>query len=453
MPVPSVEDPEAERSPPKRGATFVLVDRAIDVEGGRATFSYDLDGDVFREDLRFPPGGDPGDPDALRDLLDLCHVVIGTSYFKLRAPTRLVVTQPVSAAILEVCRQTYDQGLRELAVTNGLELPLATEIEAAEVRAGGVAPPRPPLACGRPLVPIGGGKDSAAVLGLLPGATGISVSATAGQRKLAAAAGVELLEVDRVIDPELFRLTPSGFNGHIPITAINSAISSLVAYLFGYDCVVMGNERSASEPTRVVGGVPVNHQYSKSFDYERALHDAIAPSGVNYFSLLRQLSELSIAGLVSGDLGLRGSFLSCNRAFVRSRDPEQAQVWCLECPKCLFTFLCFAPYLTLAEADEVFGGNPLAELGRMEGFRDLWRVDAKPFDCVGERMESAAAMTWLGRRPGWSDLPVVRALVGDAETTAVGLGADVDTVLAVGGPHLIPPDLLALVTDAARGRR
>ena len=447
MPVPSVEDPEADRSPPKRGATFVLLDRAVDVDEGRATFAYDLDGDVFREELRFPPGGGAGDPAALRDLLDLCHVVIGTSYFKLRAPTRLVVTQPVSAELLEVCRQTYDQGLRELAVTNGLELPLATEIE-AEV--GGVSPPPPPLTCRRPLVPIGGGKDSAAVLGLLPGAAGITVSATAVQRKLATAAGVELLEVDRVIDPELFRLTPSGFNGHIPITAINSAISSLVAHLFDYDCVVMGNERSASEPTRVVGGVPVNHQYSKSFTYERALHDAIAPTGVNYFSLLRQLSELSIAGLVSADLRLRGSFLSCNRAFVRSRDPEQAQVWCLECPKCLFTFLCFAPHLSLAEADGVFGGNPLADPGRTEGFRDLWRPDSKPFDCVGERMESAAAMTWLGRLPGWRDLPVVRALVADAKATAAGLGAEVQSVLAVGGPHLIPPELHALVTDAVR---
>jgi hypothetical protein len=449
MPAPSVEDPEADRSPPGRGATFALLDRTIDVGRGEATFSYDHDGEVFREALRFPPGGDPGDADALRELLDLCHVVIGTSYFKLRAPTRLVVTQPVSAALLEVCRQTYDQGLRELAVTNGLELPLATEIE-AEVTGGSESRPLPLLTCGRPLVPVGGGKDSAAVLGLLPGAAGISVSATAVQRKLAAAAGVELLEVDRVIDPELFRLTPSGFNGHIPITAINSAVSSLVAHLFGYDCVVMGNERSASEPTRIVGGVAVNHQYSKSFEYETALHDALAPTGVNYFSLLRQLSELSIAGLVSRDPRLRGSFLSCNRAFVRARDPEQPQAWCLECPKCLFTFLCFAPYLTLEEADEVFGGNPLRDVARLEAFRDLWRPDAKPFDCVGERMESAAAMTWLGRRPGWSGLPVVRALAEDAQATATGFGADVASVLAVGGPHLIPPELLALVTDAVR---
>ena len=447
MPAPSVEDPEAVRTPPARGDTFVLVERTIDVERGQAIFSYELDGQAFREELRFPAGGAAGDAGVLGDLLDLCHVVIGTSYFKLRVPRRLVLTRPVSAALLEVCRQTYDQGLRELAFTNGLDLPLATEID-AEVTAG-AASVSPPAGCRRPLVPIGGGKDSAAVLGLLPGATGISVSATDVQRKLAAAAGVELLEVERTLDENLFRLTPSGYNGHVPITAVNSAVSSLVAYLFGYDCVVMGNEHSASEPTRIVGGVPVNHQHSKSYDYEVALHDAIAPSGVNYFSLLRQLSELAIARLVARDLRLRRSFLSCNRAFVRSRDPEQAQVWCLECPKCLFTFLCFAPFLTVAEAEEVFGGNPLRLPDRAAGFWDLWRPDAKPFDCVGERMESAAAMSWLGRLPGWSELPVVRALIADAEATAAGLGADVESVLALGGPHLVPAELVAVVADAA----
>ncbi|MEA2827365.1 MAG: UDP-N-acetyl-alpha-D-muramoyl-L-alanyl-L-glutamate epimerase, partial [Actinomycetota bacterium] len=302
----------------------------------------------------------------------------------------------------------------------------------------------------RPLVPIGGGKDSAAVLGLLPGATGISISATAIQRRLAAAAGVELLEVDRVIDRNLFRLTPSGYNGHIPITAINSALSSLVAYLFGFDCVVMGNERSASEPTRTVGGVPVNHQYSKSFEFEAVLHDAIALSGVDYFSVLRQLSELSIAGIVARDLRLRGSFLSCNRAFVRSRDPDAAQVWCLECPKCLFTFLCFAPWLTMAEAEDIFGGNPLDNPGRTEPFRDLWRPESKPFDCVGERMESAVAMSLLARRPGWRETAVVRALAAEAGAEAAALGADETGVLAVTGPHLIPDALLSLIATAAR---
>ncbi len=438
--------------PPARGGVFVLGERTIDVERGHASFSYDLDGETFREDLRLPPGGGVADPGALDLLLDLCHVVIGTSYYKLSAPTRLTSRHPLSADLLELCRRTYDDGLRELAYTNGLPLPLVTDVDdgAFSARRGPAATtPTTPTTCVRPLVPVGGGKDSAAVLGLLPDATGISVSATGVHRRLAAAAGVELLEVVRTIDEKLSRLTPTGFNGHIPITAVNSAVSSLVAYLFDFDGVVMGNERSASEPTRMVGTTAVNHQYSKSFEFEKLLHDAIAPTGITYFSLLRQLSELTIAGLVARDLRLRGSFLSCNRAFVRSRDPGAPQVWCLECPKCLFTFLCFAPFLTVAEAEEIFGGNPLGRLELRESFRDLWRPESKPFDCVGERTESAVAMAWLSTFPDWKEMPVVASLAVDAESMAEGLGADLARVLAVGGPHLIPPDLLAVVTGAA----
>ena len=152
------------------------------------------------------------------------------------------------------------------------------------------------------------------------------------------------------------------------------------------------------------------------------------------------------------DLRLRGSFLSCNRAFVRSREPDAPQVWCLECPKCLFTFLCFAPWLTVAEAESIFGGNPLADAELTESFRDLWRPESKPFDCVGERMESAVAMSGLARRPGWGETAVVRALAAEADAVAGALGADEAGVLAVTGPHLIPDGLLSLVADRCRRR-
>ena len=43
----------------------------------------------------------------------------------------------------------------------------------------------------------------------------------------------------------------------------------VVALATGCGAVVMANERSASQPTRVVDGVEINHQYSKSFAFER----------------------------------------------------------------------------------------------------------------------------------------------------------------------------------------
>ena len=440
---------------PARGRSFRLRDRSIDLRSGEASFVYDLDGVELEERLVLPVGSVVPSDDAVALLLDVCHVAIGTSYFKVSAPTALRFDRPVAPEIVALTHQTYDEGLREFAFVNGLPLPLDVEIS-AETAPGPRLGAGEAAGCRRPLLPIGGGKDSAAVLTLVPGGTGITVSPTGAQRRLATTAGIELLEVRRTLDPALAELTVSGFNGHIPITAINSAISVLVAALHGHDCVVLGNERSASEPTRTVDGVAVNHQHSKSFAYEEAFTQAVAGSGIAYFSLLRQLSELSIAGIVSANEALRGSFLSCNRAFTRSRDPDDVQTWCLECAKCLFTFLSFAPFLSPDEAVTVFGGNPLADASLAAAFRDLWQIDTKPFDCVGERVESAVAMAWLATADGWRSLPVVEALAGDAGATATDLDATMDLVLRPAGPHRIPAELadaVAVRADKVRPRR
>jgi hypothetical protein len=292
------------------------------------------------------------------------------------------------------------------------------------------------------------------VLGLLPGTTGITVTATPAQRRLTTAAGVELLEVTRTLDPLLAERTAAGgMNGHIPITAVNSALSCLVALLHGHDAVVFGNERSANEPTRVVDGTPVNHQHSKSFAFEAAFARAVAPAGVPYFSLLRRLSGLSVAGLVAADGRLVGSFLSCNRAFKRSRADDDPQTWCLECPKCLSTFLLFACFLSPQEAEAAFGGNPLAVPARAEGFAELWDAEAKPFECVAELAESAVAMAWLGEAEGWHTHAVVRSLAHQAGKAARSLDATMEAMLRPEGEHLVPAELATAVEQAAAAVR
>ena len=419
----------------RRGGTFLLAERELDVATGEGVFRYDLDGERFEETVRLPPGGIVRDPAALDVLLDLCHVAIGTSYFKVSAPTHLRIKRATAPAVIELARRLYDDGLREFAVTNDLGVPLTTEIDAVADEPLPAIAPRGE----RSLVPIGGGKDSAAMLGIVPQATALTVGATEAHARLANAAGVDLVRVSRTLDPQLAERTATGMNGHIPVTAINSSLSVLVAALHGYDYVVMGNERSASEPTVVLDGVPVNHQWSKSFACEELIHDAVAPSGVAYFSLLRQCSELTIARLVARDERQRPNFLSCNRAFKLSRERGAPQVWCLDCAKCFFTFLCFAPFVTPTDAVEIFGGDPLADASNVDGFADLWR--AKPFDCVGERGESAFAMAWLGELDGWKNHAVVQALSTEASSIANALGVTRDDVLTAHGPHLIPPSL------------
>ena len=58
-------------------------------------------------------------------------------------------------------------------------------------------------------------------------------------------------------------------NGHVPISAIISSVGVIVAILTGRRDVVVSNEQTANEPTLEYRGVSINHQYSKSQQFER----------------------------------------------------------------------------------------------------------------------------------------------------------------------------------------
>ncbi len=431
-------------------APFVLTGRSLDRATGEAAFSYRLGDDEFTERLTLDPALLTGPaPEQLDAALDLVHLVMGTSYYKLAAPGRVVVGRPVTAAQLAVAAASYTDGLGEFAAVNHLPVPHRVAFD-AEVREAG----RGPAAGTRgALLPVGGGKDSALALVVVPDATALAINPTGAQREVARAAGVPLLEVRRRLDPLLAeRTAQGGLNGHVPVTAINSAIATLVAVLGGYDPVVFANERSADEETLTVDGVSVNHQYSKSHAFERLFTAAAAELGTGYFSLTRQLSELATVAAVAA-LPLRAHILSCNRSYTQRHVGGQAeQRWCLHCDKCLFTFLVFAVFLTPAEAEEVFGGNPLADPSLADGFRRLWATE-KPFDCVGERAESAAAMAHLAASRSWGEAPVVRLLGAEAAAAAAVTGATVDGFLPPRGEHGIPPrhlEALQQVLAAAR---
>jgi hypothetical protein len=429
---------------------FVVAGRSLDPTTGEATFTYRLGDDEFTERLTLDPALLTGPvPAHASPALDLVHLVMGTSYYKLAAPGRVVVERPVTAAQLAVARAAYTDGLGEFAAVNRLPVPHRVEFD-VEVRDAG---PTPAPGGRGALLPVGGGKDSALALVVIPDGTALAINPTGAQRDVARAAGVPLIEARRRLDPLLAeRTAQGGLNGHVPVTAINSAIATLVAVLGGHDPVVFANERSADEETLTVGGVSVNHQYSKSFAFERLFTAAAAELGTGYFSLTRQLSELATVAAVAA-LPLRADILSCNRSYTQRHVGGQAeQRWCLHCDKCLFTFLVFAVFLTPAEAREVFGGNPLDDVALADGFRRLWATE-KPFDCVGERAESAAAMAHLAAGRSWGEAPVVRLLGAEATAAAAVTGATVAGLLPPRGQHGIPPRYLGSLQRALAASR
>ena len=103
---------------------FVVADRSLDPTTGEAAFGYLLDGDEFTERLTLDPAwirdADPARVDAA---LDLVHLVMGTSYYKLRAPGRIVVPRPVTKAQAAVAEAAYTDGLGEFAAVNRLPVP------------------------------------------------------------------------------------------------------------------------------------------------------------------------------------------------------------------------------------------------------------------------------------------------------------------------------------------
>jgi hypothetical protein len=238
----------------------------------------------------------------------------------------------------------------------------------------------------------------------------------------------------------------------VPITGILSAVALACAVLFGFDTVAMSNEHSASAPNFVSDSIPVNHQFSKSLEFETDFSDYVSTHispGIAYFSLLRSLSEIEIARRFSGSPEYFDSFRSCNTAFRQSLS-KRGKSWCGDCPKCRFVFLALAPFVGKSELIRIFGRNLFDDEAQLPGFAALCGLaEHKPFECVGETSESAAAMVHLGRDPAWRDDIVVRLLHDNYPTFRQTHADDFEALLATHHPHRVPARFLAML-DAGR---
>ncbi len=312
------------RFDPGSFGAFRVVGRSFDPGSRTVSLRYALDDSHhFVETVTFETpttGRAPEGPGFERALLHL-HVAAGTSYYKTAAPPDVVVEEEVlSPAALTVHHHLYDDGLREFAVTNGLPVPRPVTIHPGSSPREGTRLRSDPPGQGL-LVPIGGGKDSMvlieAVRHLRPRLFAVNPHPIVVE--LADRSGLELLVVRRRLDPGLDALNGSGaLNGHVPITAIISLIAVVGSFLYGYDTIAMAVERSASEPTASVRGVPVNHQYSKSLGFEQLLSDLVTAdvsAALIYGSALRPYSELAIARTFAGLTGYHDVFCSCNTVF------------------------------------------------------------------------------------------------------------------------------------------
>lgn len=437
---------------------FRILEPTYDAMASIARFPYALGRLRFTEVLTFPSNASrkAATSPAFARLMRLTAIVLGTSYYKLTAPFAIETAFPLTEAERDFLIDVYGNGLGEFLARNKLERFGRLTVTSPDATIEDV--PAPELE-DHVLLPIGGGKDSLVSVQLLERAD-IDYTPFAVNPKGPIIGSIERigrspLYIERLLDPEMIRLgqEPGYYNGHVPSTAINSMIAALTAVLFSYSTIALSNERSASEGNAVHDGREVNHQHSKSIDFEARIAAVLADAtggALSYFSLLRPFSEARIAALFSRDSRFDRVFSSCNRNFRLAG--HDGTLWCGQCPKCHFTFLMMAPHMDQARLLAIFGANFLDLPANERSFRELTGLAGqKPWECVGEIEEAAACLHQLTTRPDWQDAVIVRTLRDDlaAQYGTARLGAAFAALFVDSPEHRIPPDIAERIASHA----
>lgn len=246
------------------------------------------------------------------------------------------------------------------------------------------------------LIPVGGGKDSSVSLELLKKNFEVgtyTVSAPKSAQQIIDISRIPKenhINISRILDPKLFELNENGYlNGHVPISAYLAFLSLLTADLFGYTHIAISNERSSNEGNVWYCDQEINHQYSKSYEFESDLQAYVAKhiseDAPLYFSFLRPLYELQIAQIFSQFADYHPVFKSCNRG-------SKHNTWCGECSKCLFAWTIMFPFLGSQKLTAYFGKNLFEDENMWQTTLELLGLsNTKPFDCVGTHEETIAA--------------------------------------------------------------
>lgn len=345
----------------------------------------------FTETYRFDFEYVDYNPEALDRALQLLFFVAGVSYYKRYMPPEIVLKQgEIDTATAQFLSKTYEKGLGEFFYLNKLDprTKIAFPATAQELH------PIPVQAEGK-LVGLGGGKDSLVSVELLrqeePSLATWSLNHRSQLTPL-----VEHISLPHYWVEREWNQSKGLYSGHVPISAIFASVGTVVSILAGKQDAIVSNEQSANEPTLHYDGVAINHQYSKSQEFERDFQAILAHNfgdSLRYYSFLRPFSEVRI-GEIFAQIGFdkyKDVFSSCNRAFIHTSDHMS---WCGECSKCAFVYMVLTPFIKEEELSALWHGKNLLKDPSLEKtYRNLLGIEGdKPLDCVGEIKESREAM-------------------------------------------------------------
>jgi UDP-N-acetyl-alpha-D-muramoyl-L-alanyl-L-glutamate epimerase len=429
----------------RRAHTFVYERVHLDAEDGTISCHYRSDDVAFVERATFDATIDLSRA-GVRHAARSYFLLAGLSYYKTGAASTVELDAAATTADRALVAGAIQGGLAEFAYRNGLDL---SDVDI--VGGDTAATPASLVPADRgPLIPFGGGIDS--IVTVVTGQEDDAALFVVGPRDVrfeaierpALVTGLDVVRCTRALDAQVLERRDGWFDGHVPVTAMLSALAICAAIGQGRRAVIMSNERSASVPNLVVAGRAVNHQWSKSWEAEELLRGWLASSfdaPIPYYSALRDRSELWVAKEFASHPEYLEAFMSCNRAF-RQDATTRATTWCGSCDKCLFIDLILAPFVDRARLETLFSGDePLVDAARTADLEVLVGLadHPKPFECVGDVDECATALVATAARPDRGDQAPLSALA--ARCVAARPLAD---LLVATGPTNAP------VRDAAR---
>ncbi len=333
------------------------------------------------------------------------------SYWKpMCSPNVEVLCGALSEAEAEWWKKLYFGGLGEFFFKNGIR---TTPSDFMTIKSAGASDdadgscgevPKPFKNAHIKIIPVGGGKDSCVTMELTREFADkvycFTVNDQPAREESAACAGytdARMIRTYRTLDKNMLELNARGFlNGHTPFSAIVAFLSAYCGYLLGAEQIILSNESSANEGNlSEKTEFEVNHQYSKSYEFEKDFSSYLERSigvPIKYFSLLRSFNELQIAKQFSAYKKYHSVFRSCNAG-------SKKNIWCDNCAKCLFVYTILSPFLTEDEMTGIFGENLLTRGDLKEIFDGLVGFsEVKPFECVGTHVEINAALKETAER-------------------------------------------------------
>jgi hypothetical protein len=380
--------------------SFIFEDYIFEKANKTLTLKYSFDDGLhFEEVYKFDFDFVEYNPEILERALQALFFMAGVSYFKVFPFASIEVKKgTIDKESAEFYSKTYENGLGEFFFVNNLDahtkIPFPANSESLQSVTNSTS--NHGLVVG-----VGGGKDSLVSIELLrPSAQDISTWSVGHRPQLSPLVeriGLTHYWVERIWDRQLLDINKQGgLNGHVPISAILACAGSVVAVLTGKSDVIVSNESSANEPTLEYMGLKINHQYSKSLEFETDYQEYLSRtvgSSVRYYSLLRSFSEVAIAEMFAkvGFEKYFDVFSSCNRAFVHSSDHIY---WDGTCPKCAFVFLALTPFIERQKLEQLFDNKNLLLNPELKNtYLQLLGIEGnKPLECVGEIKETRAAM-------------------------------------------------------------